>query len=152
MAATLESRWEAALRWVNELRTRLDAVRRERSPNQLPDRAKLLELAGQFEKAWHHSAADHPIRKRLVRLLIDEIVATVNEPEYSIELVIHWKGGKHTALKIHNNRTGQHSRSTKREVVEIVRELANRLPDAQIARVPKLSSSHQAKHRPASGT
>lgn len=135
VAATLESRWDAALRSVNELRARLETLRGERSAHPLPDRVALLELAGQFERVWHHPAADHRIRKRLVRLLIEEIIATVNETEPSIELVIHWKGGKHTALKILKNRTGQHSRSTKREVVEVVRELARRLPDGQIARV-----------------
>jgi hypothetical protein len=45
------------------------------------------------------------------------------------------KGRKHTALKIAKNRTGQHSRATQREVVEVVRELARRLPDGQIARI-----------------
>jgi hypothetical protein len=105
VAATLETRWDAALRSVNELRTRLEALRGEHQP-QLPDRAALLQLAGQFDKVWHHPAADHRIRKRLVRLLIEEIIATVNEAEPSIDLVIHWKGGKHTALKISKNRTG----------------------------------------------
>jgi hypothetical protein len=95
----------------------------------------LLQLAGQFDRVWYHPAADHRIRKRLVRLLIEEIIATVNEAEPSIDLVIHWKGGKHTALKIAKNRTGQHSRATQREVVEVVRELARRLPDGQIARI-----------------
>jgi hypothetical protein len=70
-----------------------------------------------------------------VRLLIEEIIATVNEAEPSVELVIHWEGGKHTELKIAKNRTGQHSRATQREVVEVVRELARRLPDGQIARI-----------------
>ena len=135
VAATLESRWDAALRSVNELRTRLDALRGEPRPQHLPDRAVLLQLAGQFDKVWHHPAADHRIRKRLVRLLIEEIIATVNEAEPSIDLVIHWKGGKHTALKIAKNRSGQHGRSTNREVVEVVRELARRLPDGQIARI-----------------
>jgi hypothetical protein len=134
VAATLETRWNAALRLVNELRTRLEALRGEHQP-QLPDRAALLQLAGQFNKVWHHPAADHRIRKRLVRLLIEEIVATVNEAEPSIDLIIHWKGGKHTALKIAKNRTGQHSRVTNREVFEVVRELARRLPDGQIARI-----------------
>jgi hypothetical protein len=135
VAATLESRWDAALRSVNELRTRLEALRGEHRPQRLPDRAALLQLAGQFDKVWHHPDADHRIRKRLVRLLIEEIIATVNEAEPSIELVIHWKGGKHTALKIAKNRTGQHSHTTQREVIEVVRELARRLPDGQIARI-----------------
>ena len=135
VAATLESRWDAALRMVNELRTRLATLREEQRPQDLPDRTVLLQLAGQFGQVWHHPAADHRLRKRLVRLLIEEIVATVSEAEPSIDLVIHWKGGKHTALKITKNCTGQHSRSTNREVVEVVRELARRLPDGQIARI-----------------
>jgi DNA invertase Pin-like site-specific DNA recombinase len=134
VAATLESRWDAALRSANELRTRLEALCAEHRP-QLPDRAALLQLARQFDKVWNHPAADHRIRKRLVRLLIEEIVATVDEAEPSIELVVHWKGGKHTALKIIKNRTGQHHRSTNHEAVEVVRELAPRLPDGQIARI-----------------
>lgn len=52
-----------------------------------------------------------------------------------IELVIHWKGGKHTALCLPRNRIGQHRRSTSRDVLEVIRELARCLPDAQIARV-----------------
>jgi hypothetical protein len=99
------------------------------------NRTVLFQLAGQFDKVWHHPAADHRLRKRLVRLLIEEIIATVSEAEPSIDLVIHWKGGKHTALKIAKNRSGQHGRSTNREVVEVVRELARRLPDGQIARI-----------------
>jgi len=94
-----------------------------------------LQLASQFDQVWHHPAADYRIRKRLVRLLIEEIIVTVNEAAPSIDLVIHWKGGKHTALKIVKNRTGQHSRATRREVIEVVRELARRLPDGQIARI-----------------
>jgi Recombinase zinc beta ribbon domain len=135
VAATLESRWDAALRMVNELRTRLEALGEEQRPRDLPDRAALLQLAGQFDKVWHHPAADPRLRKRLVRLLIEEIVATVSEAEPSIDLVIHWKGGKHPTLKIAKNRSGQHSRSTNREVVEVVRELAQRLPDGQIVRI-----------------
>ena len=52
-------------------------------------------------------SADLRIRKRVVRLLIEEIVATVNQNR-SLELVIQWKGGKHTTLKNLKNRTGQH--------------------------------------------
>jgi len=135
VAATLESRWDAALRSVNELRTRLEVLRGEQRPQHLPDRAALLQLAGKFDRVWSHPAADYRIRKRLVRLLIEEVITTVNEAEPSIDLVIHWKGGKHTTLKIEKNRTGQHSRATQREVVEVVRELARRLPDGQIARI-----------------
>ncbi len=135
VAATLESRWNTALQSVSELRARLDALRAQRDKQVLPDRETLLKLAKRFDEVWHHPAADYRLRKRLVRLLIEEIVANVNEAESLIELTIHWKGGKHTELRVLKNRTGQHNRCTDMEVVEVVRELAHRLPDSQIARV-----------------
>lgn len=52
-----------------------------------------------------------------------------------IQLIIHWKGDKHSMLYVRKRRTGEHSHTTQREVVEVVRELARTLPDAQIARV-----------------
>ena len=52
-----------------------------------------------------------------------------------IELVIHWKSGKHTAIRVPCNRLGQHGRCTDRAVIDVLRELARRLPDAQIASV-----------------
>jgi hypothetical protein len=58
VAATLESRWDAALRFVNEIRARLETLRGERSAHPLPDRAILLGLAWQFEKVWHHPAGE----------------------------------------------------------------------------------------------
>ena len=135
VAATLESRWNGALRSVSDLRSRLEALRAQHANQPLPDCETLLKLARRFDEVWQHPAADHRLRKRLARLLIEEILADVNETESLIELVIHWKGGKHTELRIAKNRTGQHSRSTDKEVVEVVRELAHRLPDSQIARV-----------------
>src|SRR6516225_3929617 len=67
-------------------------------------------------------------------LRIEEIIANVISDQ-RIELTIHWKGGKHSILYVRKSRTGEHSRTTQREVVEVVRELARTLPDAQIARV-----------------
>lgn len=135
VAATLESRWNTALQSVSQLRSRLEALRAQRDEQPLPDRETLLKLAKRFDEVWHHPTADYRLRKRLVRLLIEEIVANVNEAEPSVELIIHWKGGKHAKLRVLKNRTGQHSRCTDKEVVEVVRELAHRLPDSQIARV-----------------
>src|SRR5262249_45332280 len=73
-------------------------------------------------------------KKRLVRLLIEEIVAKL-PGEGAVELVIHWKGGKHTILHVTRNRTGRHRYCTSREVVDVVRDLARCAPDGQIARV-----------------
>jgi hypothetical protein len=46
---------------------------------------------------------------------------------------IHWVGGVHSTLRLHKNRTGQHQRMTDRDVIELVRELAQVCSDQAIA-------------------
>jgi hypothetical protein len=77
----------------------------------LPDRATPLRLAEDFPQVWADRTTDVRTKKRIVRLVIEEILAkALVEPQPHIELVIHWVGGKHTRLLIPGNRTGQHRR------------------------------------------
>ena len=52
-----------------------------------------------------------------------------------IVLVIHWKGGLHTEVRVPRRRRGQNSTHTARETVDAVRALARICPDAYIANV-----------------
>jgi excisionase family DNA binding protein len=93
-------------------------------------------LAEAFPHVWHDPGTDVRTKKRIVRLLIEEIIAkVVPGPRDQIELTIHWKGGTHTVLVIARNRTGQHRRVTDRAIVDVVRDLARVQPDQHIARV-----------------
>jgi DNA invertase Pin-like site-specific DNA recombinase len=134
VAETLERRWNEALARVGELDHRLEQLKSDGSRQPMPDRKRLLALAHRFPETWSNPATDYRIKKRLVRLLIEEIVASVLADQ-KIQLIIHWKGGKHSLLYVRKSRTGEHRHTTQREVVEVVRELARTLPDAQIARV-----------------
>jgi excisionase family DNA binding protein len=134
VAATLEQRWNAALERVTTLEQRVAHLTAAPPPSAPPDRATLLALAQEFPAVWAHPDTDIRAKKHLVRLLIEEIVASVaNDRE--IELLIHWKGGRHTRLFALRNRSGQHGRCTDRGVVDVVRDLARRVSDAQIARI-----------------
>jgi hypothetical protein len=57
----------------------------------------------------------------------------VDEASTEIVLHIHWAGGRHSELRMKKNPTGQHSRCTSLEAIEIVRRMAPRFPDDQIA-------------------
>lgn len=133
VAATLEQRWNTALARVATVEQRLAHLAAAPAPPP-PDRATLLALAQAFPSVWADPATDARTKKRLVRLLIEEIIVSP-QTERVLELLIHWKGGKHTRLQVPRNRTGQHRRCTDRAVVEVVRDLARRVPDAQIARL-----------------
>lgn len=134
VAETLEHRWNEALARVGELDRRLLELKSDQSRQPVPDRARLLTLARRFPAVWSNPATDYRSKKRLVRLLIEEIMANV-AADQSIELVIHWKGDKHSTLYVRRNRIGEHRYTTDREVVEVIRDLARVLPDSQIARI-----------------
>jgi hypothetical protein len=135
VAETLERRWNAALVRVQVLEDRLAALITDAEPQRPPDRARLLALAEEFPRVWA-AGPDIRTKKRMVRLLIEEIVAkAVSAPQPQIELLIHWKGGKHTQLVLPRNRKGHHRYSTDRAVIDVARDLARSLPDAGIARV-----------------
>jgi hypothetical protein len=134
VAETLEARWNAALERVRGLEQRLATPDSER--RLVADRATLLRLAEDFPGVWSAPTTDIRTKKRIVRLLIEEIVVTaITGSRPQVGLLIHWKGGTHTRLVIARNRTGQHGRSTDRAVVDVVRALARSLADAHIGRV-----------------
>ncbi len=134
VAATLEQRWNVALERVHGLEERLAALAAAEVRHSPPDRATLLALAQDFPAVWAAPTTDLRTKKRLVRLLIEEIVVSPTD-DRTLNLLIHWAGGKHTELRVLRNRPGQHRRCTAREVVDVVRDLARRLPDFQIARI-----------------
>lgn len=135
VAETLERRWNTALARIQALEERRATLAAEAAQPHPVDRESLLALAEEFPRVWA-SASDIRLKKRVVRLLIEEIIAKVSAaPQPQIELLIHWTGGKHTQLVIPRNRKGHHRYCTDRAIVDVVRDLARSLPDAGIARV-----------------
>jgi excisionase family DNA binding protein len=136
VAETLERRWNAALARVQTLEERMVALAAHAAAATPPDRATLLQLAEDFPRVWTGAATDMRLKKRIVRLLIEEIiVSTVDSATPQLALIIHWTGGKHTRLVIPRNRKGQHRYVTDRAIVDVVGELARAQPDQHIARV-----------------
>jgi DNA invertase Pin-like site-specific DNA recombinase len=133
VAGTLEQRWNAALERVATLEGRL-ASRAVARPPDVPDCPTLLALARDFPRVWADPATDSRIKKRVIRLVIHDILVAL-ATEQTLDVLIHWAGGKHTRVRVRRNRPGEHRRCTAREVIEVVRDLARRLPDAQIARI-----------------
>lgn len=136
VAETLERRWNAALARVQTLEARLGALAATAAATPPPNRATLLQLAEDFPRVWTGAATDMRLKKRIVRLLIEEIVVSTDDSATPhLVLIIHWTGGQHTRLVIPRNRTGQHRYRTDRAIVDVVRELARAQPDQHIARI-----------------
>jgi excisionase family DNA binding protein len=100
-------------------------------PEEEQDRLK--QLGADLELAWSHPAATTETRKRIVRALLNEIVVRVEAG--FVDMVMHWQGGDHTALKVKKNATGKHRWAVEEDTEKLVRELARLLPDRAIAAI-----------------
>jgi DNA invertase Pin-like site-specific DNA recombinase len=130
IAAQLEKAWEAALQRVERCRQQLD---RTQEPDGVDARPDFTGLADDLSAAWKAPCTTMRTRQRLVRALITEIVADVDEAAGAIVLVIHWKGGQHSELRIRKPRTGEHGCHTSEEALAVIRSMAGRWSDEHIA-------------------
>jgi DNA invertase Pin-like site-specific DNA recombinase len=133
VAAELEARWNAALVRVRELESNLEALSKPESTVAAVDRAMLLALADALPSVWNSPSADMRLKQRIVRILVQEIIADVDSERGEIVLTVHWSGGRHTELRVRKRRTGEHGRGTSEDASEVVKRMAGRWPDDQIA-------------------
>jgi DNA invertase Pin-like site-specific DNA recombinase len=133
VAAELEARWNAALQKVQELEDRLRECDRSVELPTIPDKDVLLSLAQDLPAVWNSPSADMRLKQRIVRILIREIVADVEQDNQQIVLLMHWVGGRHSELRVKKNGLGKHRRCTAMEAVEVVRQMAGKFSDEQIA-------------------
>jgi excisionase family DNA binding protein len=134
VAGELERRWNERLLAAHALEDERDALAAVPDASlSEEDRQRLLALGSDLERAWNSAGATPATRKRIIRTLINEIVVCVSDQ--TLDLVVHWHGGDHTALKVKKNRTGQHRWSATADVVDLVRSLARQMPDKHIAAV-----------------
>lgn len=132
VAAELERRWNEALGRVEVAERHLATT--VASGQAVPvDRDRLMELAKNLPGVWFDERTDMALKKRIVRVLIEEVVVDDKTPG-QIDAVIHWKGGQHGAIRVRRNRTGVHCFTTDTDTVELVKSLAEVMSDRDIAR------------------
>ena len=132
VAGELERRWDATLAAVEVLEKELETLARQR-PVALDaeERQRLLQMGADLEAAWHHPAATAVTRKRLIRAVMREVVARVEDDQ--VQLLLHWQGGDHTRLTVRKNRRGQTRWAVEPETVDLIRTCARLMPDKAIA-------------------
>src|SRR5947209_6728268 len=130
----LEQRWDLALQRVREIENRILSATAEEQ-HTAPTPAEFAGLAEQLDQVWNDPRSDAILKKRIVRTLIQEVVADVESSAGEIVLVIHWKGGLHTEVRVPRRRRGYNNGHTDKALVEAVSLLANICNDDLIAGV-----------------
>jgi DNA invertase Pin-like site-specific DNA recombinase len=134
VAGELERRWNEALQVAQRIEGEIAGLEASKqAPLGEKERQHLMQLGSDLELAWSHPAATAATRKRILRAALHEIVVRVEGDH--IEMVLHWQGGDHTALKFKKNTVGKHRWTIPEDTLSLIRELARQMPDRQIARL-----------------
>lgn len=130
IAAQLEKSWETTLRRVETCTMRLDALSRPADSTPPPD---FEGLAEDLAAAWSAPKVTMRTRQQLLRALITDIIADVDETAREVILTIHWRGGQHSQLRVRKPKTGEHGCRTPDEALAVMGRMAGRWSDADIA-------------------
>ena len=130
IAAQLEKSWEEALRRVEACQTRLEGAQMSAAAATPPNFAG---LASDLEAAWNAPGVTMRARQRLLRALVTNIIADVDDATREVILTIHWQGGQHSQLRVRKPKSGEHGCRTPEEALAVMRTMATRWSDADIA-------------------
>ncbi len=133
VAAELETRWNVALEHVREVEARLSKIDTSCEQQHQIDERGLRALAADLPAVWNDEATDMRLKQRIVRILIREVIADVDDESNEIVLTIHWEGGRHTEVRVSKATSGRTKRCTDADTVELVRRMARRWSDHAIA-------------------
>ena len=134
VAGELERRWNEALQVVHRIEGEIAGLEaRKPAPLGERERQHLMQLGADLEQAWSHPAATSATRKRILRAALHEIIVRIEGDH--IEMILHWQGGDHTALKLRRNGAGKHRWTIPEDTLSLIHELARLMPDQQIARL-----------------
>jgi DNA invertase Pin-like site-specific DNA recombinase len=128
----LETRWNTALGRVADVEAKIathDAAtpaRTQKTPSSF------AALAADLEAVWSAPTADARLKKRIVRTVIQEVVADIDDDAAEIVMVVHWMGGIHTEIRLPRRRRGQRN-STSPDIIAAVRLLVRIANDDLIA-------------------
>jgi hypothetical protein len=117
----LEARWNKALAHVAEVEAKI-AAHDAATPGDATDPVSLGMLASDLKTVWSAPTTDARLKKRIVRTLIQEIVADIDDAAAEILLIVHWIGGLHSEMRLPRRRRGQRN-STSADVIAAVRQL-----------------------------
>lgn len=133
VARELEARWNEALEHVAELERRIEELSAMSVARPKIDRARLLQLAHDLPAVWNTSSTDTRTKQRLIHILVQEIVCELDDATNEAVLLIHWRGGRHTEVRVARVKTGRYPSDMAPTAVDALRKLAGHWPDRELA-------------------
>lgn len=133
VAAELERRWNEKLEELDKMKKQLSETENEVKTLSDEEKQRIVHLGEKFKDVWESEACSSVNKKKIIRTVVEEVVVDMDEDEM-LQFIIHWKGGAHTEFKMKKPVSGA-GQKTAMEDIEIIRKMAVRYGDDEIARV-----------------
>lgn len=132
VASTLERRWNDALVELEKVRQQIAELNADNQLITAEQRDQILALAGDLPRLWHSPLTSAKDKKRILRLLINDITLEKQE-RYRAVLHVRWQGGLSEDIAVDLPPPTADRWRHDESLVGQVRELAKQFSDAEIA-------------------
>jgi len=133
VVGTLEAQWNEKLCALEKAKEEYDRLCREdRVVMDKKKEKEILALATDFPRLWQNPNVSDRQRKRMVRLLIEDVTLLVGK---DIAVHVRFKGGTTKTLSVPKPKTGAEIRRTKPEIIEEIDRLLDHHIDREVAAI-----------------
>ena len=133
VADQLEADWNAKLRILNE--TQQEYEKQKQSDRVKLDekcRKQIMDLVKDFPKIWNDPATTNQQKKRIIRLLVEDVTLTRNCK--IVKMQIRFKGGMTKTLQTSVPLSAWEDKKTDQKIIAEIDELINHYTDFEIAK------------------
>ena len=146
VAGTLETRWEEALHKLEELQRQREELLGTQTRVVTPEqRARVLALAQDLPRLWNAPSTSARDRKRMLRLLIEDITVEPDPQRRAVVLHLRWRGGVCEDIPVD---LPPEKIRTSSVLLNRIRELTPTARDAQIASILNEEGLRTARGKP----
>jgi hypothetical protein len=150
VADTLEADWNEKLRQLSDAQDDYDRAHANGNGHLSEDqRAKVIALATDFPKLWNDPATPQRERKRMIRLLLDDVTLIRDQ---QITAHVRLKGGQTHTLTLPRPRPATELRCTATELIEKIDRLLNDHTEGEIARILNQQGDRSFEGKPFTAT
>jgi DNA invertase Pin-like site-specific DNA recombinase len=148
VAGSLEADWNGALRALQAAQDDYDSAAAGAAALSEDDKARIRALAADFPALWSDPATLQRERKRMARLLINDVTITKTD---RIHLDVRFRGGQTTSLDIPIPPPSWQLRQTRPEVLAALGRLLEDHTDAQAAAALNAAGHRSGEGKPFTG-
>jgi hypothetical protein len=148
VAGTLEADWNATLRALQAAQDDYDNATTATAALTHDDKARIRALAADFPALWTNPATPQRERKRMARLLIDDVTMTKTD---RIHLHVRFRGGQTTSLDVPIPAPAWQLRQTRPDTIALLDRLLDDHTDGETAAALNAAGHCSGEGKPFTG-